>query len=28
VVAAVERLIGGVSSFSTHVSTRRKARNR
>ena len=26
VVAAVERLIGGVSSFSTHVSTRRKAR--
>ena len=28
VVAAVERLISGVSSFSTHVSTRRKARNR
>ena len=28
VVAAVERLMGGVSSFSTHVSTRRKARNR
>ena len=28
VVAAVERLIGGVSSLSTHLSTRRKARNR
>ncbi|HEY1155042.1 MAG TPA: glycosyltransferase family 9 protein, partial [Arthrobacter sp.] len=28
VVAAVERLISGVSSFSTHVSTRRKARHR
>ncbi|MFN3924542.1 MAG: glycosyltransferase family 9 protein, partial [Pseudarthrobacter sp.] len=28
VVAAVERLMGGVSSFSTHVRTRRKARNR
>jgi ADP-heptose:LPS heptosyltransferase len=28
VVQAVERLIGGVSSFSTHVSTRRKARHR
>ncbi|KSU74085.1 ADP-heptose:LPS heptosyltransferase [Pseudarthrobacter enclensis] len=28
VVAAVERLISGVSSLSTHVSTRRKARNR
>jgi ADP-heptose:LPS heptosyltransferase len=27
VVRAVERLIGGVSSFSTHVSTRRKGRN-
>ncbi|WP_285241936.1 glycosyltransferase family 9 protein [Pseudarthrobacter sp. MEB009] len=28
VVAAVERLIGGVRSFSTHASTRRKAWNR
>lgn len=27
VVQAVGRLIGGVSSFSTHLSTRRKARN-
>jgi ADP-heptose:LPS heptosyltransferase len=28
VVQAVERLIGGVSSFSTHLSTRRKDRSR
>ncbi|UZX01662.1 glycosyltransferase family 9 protein [Arthrobacter sp. CDRTa11] len=28
VVQAVERLIGGVTSFSTHLSTRRKARKR